>query len=55
MGRGTDKSICHPDQFRGQLYRAVYVDGFTLVQFTDAMEGVFEAIQTISSVKIDIQ
>ncbi len=52
MKRGPDKTICHLDQFRGQLYRAVYLDGFTLVQFSDAMQAVFEAIQTISSIEI---
>lgn len=55
MKRGPDKFLCHPDQFRGQLYHAVYVDDFTLVQLTDAMESVFKAIQTISSIKINIQ
>lgn len=52
MKRGPDKNVCHLDQFKGQLYWAVYVDGFTLVQFSDAMEEVFEAIQTISLIEI---
>lgn len=46
------KSICHPDQFQGQLYQAVYVYGLSLDQLKDAMDGVFEALQTITSIEI---
>lgn len=55
MKRGPDKIVCHLDQFKGPLYQAVYIEGFTLVQFSDAMEGVFGAIQTISSIEIRVE
>lgn len=41
------------EQFRGQLYRALYVDGFSLAEFVSAMDGVFKAVQAITFIRIE--
>lgn len=55
MTRGPSAFNVFLDQFQRQFYQAVHVGKLNLVEFEEAMDGVFEGLKRISSVTIKVK
>lgn len=43
------------DQFQGQAYRSIYIDRVSLADFTGFMDGVFDGIQSITYLRVQVR